>query len=93
MTTETAVKVIVIVVFLLYAYFMIGGYTPCNTSIDQRISTVGHRLSTVDHFKNCGCHDYHNYHNYVNDNYSNLQSKSSFLPEKNIYQNGPYLNV
>lgn len=30
LTTEIVVKVTFAVLFLLFAYFMIGGYTPCN---------------------------------------------------------------
>lgn len=87
MTTETAVRVIVIVVFLLYAYFMIGGYTPCNVN-DKIIQTK----PSIDHFKNCGCH---NNHNHTYDYYPNISNTSNtlFEPKKTIYQNGPYLNI
>ena len=95
---ETVIKVTLVVLFLLYAYFMIGGYTPaCNTY-------------PIDNFtRDCayGQHNYNHHHNYSDTyplshgsyseyNLGEIPQSPTFngdTSHRNIYQSGPYLNI
>jgi len=75
---ETIIKVALIILFLLYAYFMIGGPTPCPTTL----STQSHIPSALplEHCTACASHDK-----------DNVSGPSWFSSDKNIFQLAPYL--
>lgn len=56
LTAEIVVKVTCAVLFLLFAYFMIGGYTPCN---DNKTYPIGARMFN-EHMNSCGNSDNNN---------------------------------
>src|SRR5579872_4940373 len=100
MSLETVVKVSLIILFLLFAYFMIGGYTPC---------TYSYHYSCIDIDNNTNINEnilYENisYDNFQNNEFSKIPSSdfsNDMYPNKdiypgknkNIYQMGPYLNI
>lgn len=94
MGLDTVIKVTLVSLFLLFAYFMIGGYTPC---IDK---SCAYPLNTV--FIDEHMYPHHTVINYNNnDNFQtnelnkipSFNSSVDMYPNKNIYQMGPYLNV
>ncbi len=99
MIVESVVKVIMIVTFLLYAYFMIGGYTAC--SKNAQVYDLYNK--NYDLYRNL--HSDPNSHidtTYRDRNYVDNELNKVILPSpvninseyenKNIYQRGPYLN-
>jgi hypothetical protein len=86
MQTETIIKVSLIVLFLLYAYFMIGEYAPCTTNNQY-----------YDYFNNCQ-YPYQPYsivpleRDGVPTIYPNTFPEVFNSGNKNIYQMGPYMN-
>jgi hypothetical protein len=97
MKLEDFVQLSLILLFLIFAYFMIGGYTPCperyyplNSSYNQRSNEY---MSCTD------CDDI-GYAGYGVDRSSprsiipeyRSSSSGAYPVDKNIYQMGPYLN-
>lgn len=95
MKPENIVSVIFITLFLLFAYFMIGGYTPCGEYRyyeNHDISPKNHTRPILDF-----SHVYRPVNSYVNrpeDTYTSKHiDNSDALFNKSIYEYGPYLNV
>lgn len=96
MSAETIIKVTLVVLFLLYAYFMIGGYTPCPAQRPYPGYSNGYE------YMDSPCDSRPYYHptpqphtdtfyrepsRATNSEFSNPRSLDG-----NIYQMGPYLN-
>lgn len=105
MSVETLVKISLIVLFLLFAYFMIGGYTPCPSQYYPMYPEYGEhmRASNCDGFS-CHRHNLDRGYNYntvypdgsIEEELRKVGSpypKSGSVNGKNIYQMGPYLNI
>ncbi len=100
MTAEAVAKVVGITLFLLFAYFMIGSYTPCNPTLNRTYRN----MKDISHFDpyNTNYDDYNYsvpYNTRRKDNeYTNNELNKVTLPIKNysnsqnIYQRGPYIN-
>ena len=100
---ETIIKVTFAVLFLLYAYFMVGGYTPCVYPNCQYVDPV-YLPNYRQQYNNFPPPTYQSYPSYPsypstvpaaqpipvnNDN----QYPAVYYPQnKNIYQMGPYLD-
>lgn len=73
----------IIILFLLFAYYLIGGYT----------NTCG--CGSGEHYQNCGCQKMHShYHQHQLGGYPHvhqLNSSSPAITNPNIYQMSPYL--
>lgn len=94
MSSETIIKVFLVVLFLLYAYFMIGGYTPC--PMQRPYPGYSNPYEHMD--SPCTSRPY--YHSptpYSFDPYSmsetpHQESRDYSRNDKTIYQMGPYLD-
>lgn len=85
MTTEILIKVMLVVLFLLYAYFMIGGYTPCpfEKPYPEYFNEYEYMMESTNRSLCLNSQSYDQ--NYENTFYNRKA-------DKNIYQMGPYLN-
>ncbi|VBB18567.1 hypothetical protein YASMINEVIRUS_1030 [Yasminevirus sp. GU-2018] len=104
MNAEAVIKATLVVMFLLFAYFMIGGYTPCPDRFYPLNSVYGREFMS-----NCGgsCDSPRSYYpgtnSYPNNNNnsadSDLAQIGSPVPrfngfnDMNLYQKGPYMNI
>lgn len=99
MNIESVIKVLLIVLFLLFAYFMIGGYTPCKSEFFP-IPNNSHEVSFSDnsnysYSRNQNQNKNKQSANYVEEELDKVQFTQPINrngQDKNIYQNGPYLN-
>jgi len=82
-TAETFIKVLFIVLFLLYVYFMMGDYTQCSIH-----SPHSGYFGEKNH---CPAHQV-NHLNHQTPAHESNQLNGSYL-NKNIYQMGPYLTI
>ena len=95
MSVETIAKVACITMFLLFAYFMIGGYTPCNPSLNSNPRSPI-EISQFESYETGAPINTQ----YIDNNYANGELNKVILPnqnyrdniDKNIYQRGPYIN-
>lgn len=97
MSGETIIKVTLVVLFLLYAYFMIGGYTPCPTQRPYPGYSNGYEYMDSP----CDSRPYYHPQQPQPYPYSGpMYPDPMIINEKawdqnanrNIYQMGPYLN-
>lgn len=97
MKPENIVSVIFITLFLLFAYFMIGGYTPCgeyryydNHDVPTKYHTIYPTFAHMAYGQTNS--QYNSQHKPVYD--SNIyDSNTDLSSNKSIYEYGPYLNI
>lgn len=100
MRLHSILEVTLTILFLLFAYFMIGGYTPKNSTYST-INREKHMDEIMDYIYNI--HNIHNIHN--SDYYPiNADEEMKKIPNyvvdakydifnDNIYESGPFLNI
>lgn len=92
MAGETVIKVTFVVLFLLYAYFMIGGYTPCRERFQEGVAMIDNRVGICSRQDMFNMPNGYIQHPYVNTPPYNPYPNDSFDGSRTIYQMGPYLN-
>ena len=80
MSAETLIKVSLVILFLLYAYFMIGGPTPCPCPLSNSIPNINFNSQQLPYSPIV--YPTNTYHGPTNNSF-----------DKNIYQMSPYLNI
>ena len=99
MSTEAIAKVACITMFLLFAYFMIGSYTPCNPTLNRTYHGLK-EISPFDPYEKNYDYDMSYNTKHIDNKYTNNELNKVTLPikkyndnrDKNIYQRGPYIN-
>jgi hypothetical protein len=93
MSAETLIKVSLVILFLLYAYFMIGGYTPCSYPYSYPYPcsySNGMLINNSQQIAHVPMLYPTNNSPIINSPINNNATNNS--SDKNIYQMSPYLN-